>query len=55
MFRNQIALNFPESEFLICSCVEQNTLGDIEEMGNNVAKEISEYMQQSALRIGKIR
>eukprot|EP00026_Physarum_polycephalum_P001066 Phypoly_transcript_01067.p1 GENE.Phypoly_transcript_01067~~Phypoly_transcript_01067.p1 ORF type:complete len:1167 (+),score=163.07 Phypoly_transcript_01067:204-3704(+) len=54
MFRNQIALNFPESEFLICSCVEQNTLGDIEEMGNNVAKEICEYLQSSTLQIGKI-
>lgn len=54
LFRNQIALNFPESEFLICSCVEQNTLGDIEEMGNSVAKEIVEYLTSTTLNIGKI-
>jgi len=54
MFRNQIALHFPETEFLLCACVEQNTLGDIEEMGHHVAKEIEEYLKGSTLNIGKI-
>lgn len=55
LFRNQIALNFPDTEFLICSCVEQSTLGDIQEMGNNVANEIADFLKTASVHIGKIR
>jgi poly(3-hydroxyalkanoate) synthetase len=42
--RNSIALQFPQSQFLMSSCNEDRTEEDIIEMGERLAKEIKQHV-----------
>lgn len=45
MFKNQISLIFPEGVFLLSKSNEKQTDGDIEQMGQNLATEVKEFVE----------
>jgi hypothetical protein len=55
VFKDYLALHFRDCEFLLCKSIEGCTLSSIEELGNNVAVEILQYMDRTELEISRIR
>ncbi|EGC33368.1 hypothetical protein DICPUDRAFT_88808 [Dictyostelium purpureum] len=54
-FKNYFQLHFPNFVFLICSSIEENTLEDIQQMGEKIAQELHEYLYENNLmQIAKI-
>lgn len=56
LLKNNIALLFPEAMFLCSSANEDHTEGDIDEMGERLAIEVRNYVQQycPGTSLGKI-
>lgn len=46
LFKDNIALRHPEAMFLCSMQNQEDTEGDIEEMGEKLAKEITEYIEE---------
>jgi hypothetical protein len=44
LFRNQIAMLYPESVILMATSNEDHTEGDIMEMGERLASEVKNYI-----------
>ncbi|EGR30000.1 serine esterase, putative [Ichthyophthirius multifiliis] len=47
VFRNYLTYLYPESLFLSSNCNEDSTVGDIQEMGKNLANEIINFIQET--------
>ena len=56
LFKNNIALLFPEAMFLCSTANEDHTEGDIMEMGVRLANEVNNYISQycPGCSLGKI-
>ncbi|KAF2072780.1 hypothetical protein CYY_005902 [Polysphondylium violaceum] len=48
-FKNYFALHFPHFLYLTCSSIQENTLEDIQEMGEKIAAEVQEYLLDNAM------
>ncbi|EFA82772.1 hypothetical protein PPL_04467 [Heterostelium album PN500] len=46
-FKNYFSIHFPMALYLICSSIEENTLDDIQQLGEKIATEVSGYLQDN--------
>ena len=46
LFKNTLSVVYPDSLFLSSIANEDNTEGDISEMGRNLAREVKSYIQE---------